>query len=160
MAFDLRAATRIVNMGLRDPFHGRVTVEEGHRRLGKARAAIAERVESSAHAIAHDLSRAEGTVNVDSLTRFASLHHLAANAAAWEYLAATIDAPTRSDTGPLWSLPTDAERLAERDDQVRAVADAGIRLSELLAEVERRRQISEDDAEAERIVRYRAKVGA
>ncbi len=157
LAYDLRMATRVVNAGLRDPHHGRVTAEEGHRRLGKARANIAERVDAGATAIVHDLGRAEGNVNIDTLTRYASMHHLAANAAAWEYLAATIDAPQRSDTGPVWSLPTDAERLAERDAQVRAVADADIRLSELLAEVERRRQVDEDAADAEQLARYRAR---
>ncbi len=159
LTHDLRIATRIVNSGLIDKYHGRVTAEEGHRRLARARAGIAERVEASAHAIAHDLGRAEGNVNVDSMTRFVALHHLAASDGAWEYLARTIDAPTRSDQGPVWAMATDAQRVSERAEQVRAVADASVRLSELLAEVERRRQISEDAAEVERIRAYRSKVG-
>ncbi len=159
LTYELRIATRTVNVGLRDPYHGRVTAEQGHRRLAKARASIVERVESSAHAIVHDLGRAEGNINIDTLTRFAALHHLGASAAAWEYLARTIDAPTRSDQGPIWAMATDAERVAERDAQVRDVADANIKLSELLAEVERRRQVSEDAAEVERIRAYRSKVG-
>ncbi len=159
LAHDLRIATRIINVGLKDRHHGRVTAEEGHRRLGKARANIAERVEAGASAIVHDLGRAEGTVHIDSLTRFAALHHLASSAAAWECLATTIDAPTPSDQGPIWALATDAERVAERAEMVRVLADANVRVSELLVEVERRRAVDEDAHEAERIARYRARQG-
>ncbi len=159
LAHDLRIATRIVNVGLTDPHHGRVTAEEGHRRLAMARASIAERVAAGAGAIVHDLGRAEGTVNVDSMTRFASLHALASSDAAWECLAETIDAPQRSDQGPVWAMATDALRVADKAARVRILAAARVRLIELTDEAERRRLIEADEREVERLERYRAKFG-
>ncbi len=152
-------ATRTINTGRSDPHFGRQTREAGHRRLARERADIAARVEAGAAAICHDLGKASGVTNTDTLTRFASLHHLASDDAAWAMLDAQIDAPTRRDQGPVWAQATDAERDAEKSERARIFAAAQSRLSELTDEAERRREAVEFEREVERLSRYRASRG-
>ncbi len=159
IAREILSNTRAINTGRRDPHFGRQTREAGHRRLAKERAAIAARVEAGAAAIAFDLGKASGVTNTDTLTRFASLHHLSEDDAAWAMLDAQIDAPTRRDQGPIWAQATDAERDAEKAERVRVFAAAQFRLAELTDEAERRRLVAEDEIEVERMDRYRASRG-
>ncbi len=159
IASAILSTTRIVNTGRTDPHFGRQTREAGHRRLAKERASIAARVEAGAAAICHDLGKASGVTNTDTLTRFASLHHLAEDDAAWAMLDAQIDAPTRRDQGPVWAQATDAERDAEKSERVRIFAAAQARLSELTDEAKRRRIAAEEAIEVERLSRYRASRG-
>ncbi len=159
IASAILSTTRTINTGRRDPHFGRQTREAGHRRLAKERAAIAARVEAGAAAIAFDLGKASGVTNTDTLTRFASLHHLASDDAAWAMLDAQIDAPTARDQGAIWAQVTDAERDAEKSERVRIFAAAQARLSDLSDEAERRREAVEFEREVERLSRYRASRG-
>ncbi len=160
LARETLTATRLVNIGGRDPHFGRPTRETGHRRLALVRQALAEKSDALAREVTRQLATAEGNVTTDSLTRCVAIHALAApEHPAWARLAEEIDAPVPRYEADPWSMNTDAEHAAEVAERTRLLDEARVRLADLTAEAERRRQVAEDAIEVERIERYRAKSG-
>ncbi len=160
LARGVHAAQYVVNVGGRDPHHGRVTREEGARRLDALRAGIAAQAADSATEIVRLLAKSGDTVPVAELARYAGLLALADSAhPAWSALASEVAAPDRADSGPIWSTDTDAARDGEQSERMNALEAARTRLPELTDETERRRQVAEDALEAERLERHRARQG-
>ncbi len=151
-------AQRTVNVGARDGHFGRVTREEGIRRLDAVRAGIASQAADTATEIVRQLAKSGDTIPVAELARYAGLFALTDPAhPAWGALAAEVAAPDRLDRGTNWSTDTDAERDGEQSERRNALEAARARLPELTAETERRRQVVEDELEAERLESHRAR---
>ncbi len=160
LAREIITCTRVINTSQRDPHFGRVTREEGLRRVAALSASIAAQTGNLAREIAIQLGKAEGNVATGDLTRYSGLVALAdPSHPVWTALAAEVSAPERSDRGPIWSTTTDAERDGEKAERGNLAAEARARLSELSDERERRRQAEAAEIEVERLARHRAKSG-